>query len=124
MATRRTYDPEVKAQVLAALLTGQGAEKVAQDYQIPVGTVRSWKAKAKQPDGVATQKKEKIGALLLEYLAVSLATLKKQSEFFADETWLKKQDASSAAVLHGVLADKTVRLLEALAPGPDAGESE
>ena len=123
MATRRTYDPEVKAQVIAALLTGQGAESVAQEYQIPVGTVKAWKAKAKGPGGVATLKKEKIGTLLLEYLAVSLSTLKKQAEVFADETWLKKQDASSVAVLHGVLADKTVRLLEALVPGPDPGES-
>ncbi len=123
MAKRRKYDPAVKAQVLAALLTGQGAEKVAQQYQIPVGTVRGWKAKAKADDGVITQKKEKIGELILEYLTVSLSTLKKQAEFFADETWLRKQDASSVAVLHGVLADKAVRLLEALAPGADAGES-
>ncbi len=123
MAKRRTYDPAVKAQVIAALLTGQGAEKVAEQYKIPVGTAKSWKAKAKADDGVVTQKKEEIGKLLLEYLAVSLSTLKKQAEFFADETWLRKQDASSVAVLHGVLADKTIRLLEALAPGPDAGGS-
>ncbi len=62
MAKRRKYDLAVKAQVLAALLTGQGAEKVAQQYKIPVGTVRSWKAKAKQPDGVATQKKKRSGS--------------------------------------------------------------
>ncbi len=84
---------------------------------------RGWKAKAKADDGVITQKKEKIGELILEYLAVSLSTLKKQAEFFADETWLRKQDASSVAVLHGVLADKAIRLLEALAPGSDAGSS-
>ncbi len=123
MAKRRKYDPAAKAQVLAALLTGQGAEKVAQQYQVPVGTVRGWKAKAKADDGVVTQKKEKIGELILEYLTVSLSTLKKQAEFFADETWLRKQDASSVAVLHGVLADKTIRLLEALAPGADAREA-
>ncbi len=123
MAQRRKYDSAVKAQVLAALLAGQGAEKVAQQYQLPVGTVRGWKAKAKADDGVVTQKKEEIGELLLGYLAVSLSTLKKQAEFFADETWLRKQDASSVAVLHGVLADKTIRLLEALAPGADAGSS-
>ncbi len=59
MAKRRKYDPTVKAQVLAALLTSQGAEKVAQQYQIPVGTVRGWKAKAKADDGVVTQKKKR-----------------------------------------------------------------
>ncbi len=123
MAKRRTYDPEVKAQVIAALLAGQGAEKVARQYQIPVGTVRSWKAKAKEPSGVATLKKKEIGDLLLDYLAVTLSTLAKQAELFADETWLREQDASSVAVLHGVLADKAVRLLEALAPGVDTGAS-
>ncbi len=123
MAKRRKYDPAVKAQVLATLLTGQGAEKVAQQYQIPVGTVRGWKAKAKADDGVVTQKRDEIGKLLLEYLAVSLSTLKKQAAFFADEKWLREQDASSVAVLHGVLADKVVRLLEALAPATEAGSS-
>ncbi len=68
-------------------------------------------------------KKKEIGELILGYLAVSLSTLKKQAAFFADEKWLRKQDASSVAVLHGVLADKVIRLLEALAPGADAGSS-
>jgi hypothetical protein len=108
--------------VIAGLLAGQGAEQVAAAYKIPVGTVRSWKAKANAVDGVATQKKEEIGVLLLEYLAVALSTLKTQAAFFADETWLREQDASSVAVLHGVLTDKAVRLLEALAPGADARE--
>lgn len=95
MAKRRTYDAEVKAQVIAARLAGQRAEKVARAYQIPVRTVRSWKAKATADDGVATQRKEEIGALLMEYLAVLLRTLRKQTELFADEDWLREQDASS-----------------------------
>ncbi len=35
-------------------------------------------------------------------------------EFFRDEDWLYKQDASELTVLHGVVSDKTIRLLEAL----------
>ncbi len=69
------------------------------------------------------RKKKEIGELILVYLAVSLSMLKKQAAFFADEKWLREQDASSVAVLHGVLADKAIRLLEALAPGADAGSS-
>ncbi len=66
------------------------------------------------------RKKKKKGVLLLAYLAVTLETLSRQAAFFADEGWLRVQDASTVAVLCGVLADKAVRLLEALAPGADA----
>ncbi len=77
------------------------------------------------PQGRATgcnRKKEAIGELLVKYLETNLRTLAAQSAVFADEEWLKKQSASEVAVLHGVIIDKTVRLLEAL--GPEAPSSE
>lgn len=42
-------------------------------------------------------------------------TLREQVKVFRDPNWLKQQSASEAAVLHGVIADKQIRLLEALA---------
>lgn len=128
--TRRTYSEETKAAAMAALLEGQSVSAVAKAYEIPKGTVSNWKRAA--AEGVRrdrTQKKAdeapaRIGELLFEYLTTNLQTLKLQSEVFADAEWLKNQSASEAAVLHGVLTDKTVRLLEALgpdAPGPEDG---
>src|SRR5262249_14728366 len=64
------------------------------------------------PDG--TTKKEEIGRLLIEYLRTNLETLSLQSMMFRDPTWLAKQSAEGVAVLHGVLTDKTTRLLQAL----------
>jgi transposase-like protein len=114
-----TYTDETKSSVMAALLTGQSVSKVASDYNIPAGTVKSWKSRQMNgcnPIGeVATEKKLEIGDLLIDYLRTNLTTLKKQSEVFQDEKWLKEQSASELAVLHGVIADKTIRLLEALA---------
>ena len=117
---RRKYSDETKAAVMAALLAGQSVREVAREYQIPVGTVKNWSASKVQPDAVtgATVKKE-IGDLILDYLHKLLVTLAIQAEVFRDEEWLRKQPASEAAVLHGVLADKGIRLLEAL-----AGENE
>jgi transposase-like protein len=122
---RREYSEETKAAVMAALLTGQSISAVAKEYQIPRGTVAAWSSSrngtVQQPD--ADTKKE-IGALLIEYLKASLRTLAKQVEFFGDETWLRKQEASQVAVLHGVSADKVIRLLESLADDGNEEDSE
>ena len=113
------YPATIKAQVLAALLEGQAVTRVAEDYNIPEGTVYSWKSREINGHGSelanhASEKKEQIGDLLLEYLSESLITLRKQAEMFRNEGWLKKQNAADVAVLHGVVTDKVIRLLEAL----------
>lgn len=120
MSNGKTYSEETKAAVMASLLTGQSVSSVARAYKIPKGTVSDWKRQAEGVASEPTQKKE-IGPLLLAYLHTNLQTLTKQSMVFADEQWLKQQSASELAVLHGVLADKTIRLLEALA-GTEAEE--
>ena len=113
----RKYNSETKAAVMAALLTGQSMSSVAAEYDIPEGTVKSWKARQNRHPvaSVATTKKEEIGNLLVGYLEELLITLQVQVKVFRDEKWIKKQSASEVAVLHGVVADKGIRLLEALA---------
>ena len=107
----------MKAAVMAALLSGQAIAEVAREYKIPEGTIKAWRARAKdasQVAAVAAGKKEAIGDLLLEYLHTNLSTLKAQAIVFADSEWLRKQGADELAVLHGVMTDKAIRLLEAL----------
>ena len=113
---KRTYSDETKAAVKAALLEGQGVSRVAKDYKIPEGTVKAWKSRLKKEGvaEVAPQKKKEIGDLLIEYLHENLETLRSQSEHFRDKDWLKDQSADDLAVLHGVMCDKAVRLLEAI----------
>ena len=111
----RHYSDETKAAVVAALLQGQSISSVAKEYQIPKGTVSGWKrGKGIGGRARATQKSEHIGNLVIEYLSTNLETLKAQAEAFNNKDWLEKQTASDAAVLHGVMTDKAVRLLEAL----------
>jgi hypothetical protein len=47
------------------------------------------------------------------YLNEALETLAAQQIFFRNPEWLAKQPASDLAVLHGVSADKVIRILEA-----------
>lgn len=118
--TKRRYDAETKAAVLAQLLEGQAVSHVAKEYDIPEGTVKSWKRR-EFGDGVATDatdatqnKKAELGSLLLNYLRESLVTLTAQLEVMRDAKWLKEQSAESLAVLHGVQADKAMRMIQAL----------
>ena len=116
---RREYSDETKAQVMAALLAGQSVSSAAQEYKIPKGTVSSWRkvALSRAIGGMvetdATQKSVTLDDLLQGYVETNLVTLREQSQFFRDKDWLRRQPASELAVLHGVLADKTVRILEA-----------
>jgi len=121
---KRTYSEETKAAVMAALLAGQSVSQVAAEYKIPEGTIWAWthrelNGKSNGYDAslasAASQKKQRIGELILDYLETLMVTLQRQAEVFGDETWLSKQAASEVAVLHGVLADKGIRILEALA---------
>lgn len=117
------YSEHIKAQALAALLAGQSFSEVARSMGVPIGTLKSWKQRhadvlgsavlVDAPD--ASTKRERIGALLLDYAVTTLETLKAQQKVFANEEWLLKQSASELAVLHGVSVDKAVRLLEGLA---------
>lgn len=112
----------MKAQALAALLAGQSFSQVAAAFGVPIGTLKSWKQRSGMTPVAAdaSAKRERIGALLLEYLEVNLETLKAQQLVFRNEEWLLKQSASEVAVLHGVAFDKAIRLLEGLADEGDA----
>jgi len=118
---RRKYSLETKAAVLAALLEGQVVSAVAADYKIPRATIDTWRRRRRLRGEFQMSKAEKdretVGELLLGYLAENLKTLRVQSIFFRNEKWLAEQDAASVATLHGVTADKAVRLLEALEAG-------
>lgn len=109
------HPDDVKAAVLASLLAGQAVSRVASDYNIPRTTVQLWKKNLIEgkltPE--LTQKKQ-VGELLIDYLEENLLTLRVQAEHFRDKSWLAKQSAESAAVLHGVMTDKAIRLLEAM----------
>lgn len=117
MARGVQHDESTKAAVMAALLTGQSASVVASEYRIPLGTVKAWAVEVRRENGVdaVSDRRERIGALLVDYIEAALVALRAQAEQFSDKTWLARQPASEVAVLHGVIADKTIRILEALA---------
>jgi transposase-like protein len=114
VAKGKAYAEETRAQVMAALLSGQGVEHVAAEYKIPAATVYRWQQQVRTGSQLlASEKRDELGDLIATYLKRSLLTVHVQAEHFADKAWLNKQPAGEAAVLHGVMVDKLVRFLEA-----------
>lgn len=127
MTENRHYDEATKAAVMAALLDGQSVSSVAKEYKIPKGTVSSWKKDAWETyvgGGVEkkpTQKRNRIGKLIMDGLEAKLLAIKAMADVFAEKDWVRKQPASEIAVLFGVVSDKAFRVLEALPDSePDA----
>jgi transposase-like protein len=110
--------PETKrARAIAALLLGAGVMEVARDLDLPESSIRNWK-RTLTPEQIAeinARKGQRLDDLVFDYLQENLTTLRAQSKLLRDESYVTKQPASEMATLHGVMADKTIRLLEAVA---------
>lgn len=120
MAT--AYSEEIRAAVLADLMTGSSLNATARKFGVDRNTIRRWRGDAglTVPPPVALEKRANLGEQLYGYLEDSIGALRSQLAVFADPDWLKKQSAAELAILHGVVADKTARLLAAARPGePD-----
>src|SRR5262245_39200416 len=103
-------------------LIGPGA--VAAKYDIPVGTLWSWRSRDDRPivASVASIKKDRIGALVASYLEANLQALTAQAYVVSQPDYINRQSANDLAILHGVMADKSIRLLEALHASQRAGD--
>lgn len=106
---------------MASLLAGQGVTEVAKEYNLPDSTVSDLRKQLESQFGELRNKKgQEIEELLFGYLKSSITALDAQAKVVSGREYIIKQPADSLAVLHGVMADKSIRLLEAIerARGP------
>lgn len=123
---RVRYSNEVRAQVIAALLSGQSAVFVSRQFNVPIGTVRSWWSRENRGANIVDTTdatRTRIGELIVEYLSEALQTMIAQVRVARDEKWLKAQEGSQFAVLHGVISDKATRIIEVIAQ-EEQGDTE
>ena len=132
------HDEATKAAVMASLLTGQSLNEAARAYEVPRGTLVRWRTEARarlaaeDGDDGAGIEPDRIGGLLLEYLAQGLRAATAIARLFEEEPeWMKEsKNASELAVAYGVMSDKVFRLAESLessgvrpAPTPGNGRN-
>lgn len=63
---------------------------------------------------IAIIKKDRIGRLVFAYLEANLQALTAQAYVASQPEYIDRQPADGLAILHGVMSDKSIRLLEAL----------
>ncbi len=119
------FDDKVKAAVLTGLLANESVRSLARKHGVSPSTIRIWRAQSGLvPPVIAPEKKEQLGTVVLEYIYETLRTLTVQVKHFRDPEWLKEQGAGTIYLVHGVLADKAIRLLAAIRENdPDADSS-
>lgn len=110
-AYRRYSDDEKAAALADVLLLGPGA--TAAKYAIPLGTLKTWQQEYAIVHDPSI-KKQTIEALAMNYLEASLQALSAQAYVASQPEYIERQPAGELAILHGVMADKSVRLLDAL----------
>jgi hypothetical protein len=119
--------PEVQAQIIAALLSGQFLTdtEVATATGVSKPTVSRIKKQIpiKFLTRVEVRKNDQISDLVVEFLKEALRSQKRIDSVTLSPEWLFRQDAASIATFYGVKADKLIRFLEAIErahqPEPD-----
>jgi len=119
------HSDEVKAQVMAALLSGDGVSEVARKLNLPKTTVHRIKSEisSEKLEQVQTEKRERIDDLLLDTMSANLSALSRIARASSEPSYIKTQPAESVAVLYREVASTTIRLLEA-ASAAGIGEAE
>lgn len=111
---------------MAALLAGQGVNDVARQYHLHPSTVSRIKAKLQPGElqQVATEKLDELGSLIAGVLHSALGAMDAITTQVAQPGYIAKQDAGQIGVLYGIIADKSIRILEAAQAGVDPDQPD
>jgi transposase-like protein len=116
MARGKAHTDEKKAKVVAALMAGGAVAQVAREFGLPESTVRTWgEAGGVDFAEVRAEKKEALLDQIAGYLQDNLSALRVQCRVASEPSFLRKHSCQDLAILHGVMADKAMRIIEAYA---------
>ncbi len=116
----RTYSPELKRQILAEAMLGEGPKPLAKKYNMPEATIRNWIGQAGANRALAPQEKQSIDQLAADLATSLLVGLRRASDTFGSEASLHVfRDNGSAHLWFGVAFDKLLALLASYRRGAD-----
>jgi len=110
----RPLDEDLKAQIIASLLSGSRVADTARKFNIPHSTVSRIKsALSSEMDAVGQATRERIDDLIADSLAWNIKAQVSILRKFNDENYLDKTSASSLSEAYERFANHSIRLLEA-----------
>ena len=117
---KRIYSPDVQRQVIAEVLAGTPYRVVAKAHQMPTSTVVYWVGRTGRKQAPAlVYDQDYFVRRVLELIDVNFDALKAIAGQSTDRAWLAQggPGADRLAILYGVMADKTIRILAAIDRG-------
>jgi len=113
------HPPELRAQVVAAVVAGESLTSVARRFGVGKATVERWHREygPVQPDNARTR--EEIGALVYDTVVETLRALALRTRVTGREDWVAKQSAADLASLSAIDWDRVIRVLGAFRPDDD-----
>ena len=121
MSRQRKYTDAQRAMVIASLLAGNTPSYVAKEMDMPLPTVKSWKAKIPTEliHSISQKNELNLAGKVVELLNAQLDMMLTQTRAMSDVEWVHSQTASDMAILFGTSYDKIMRIAEML----DSGDS-
>lgn len=121
------HPPEVRAGVVAALVTGAPLGDVCREFNVPVRTAQDWRDAAVASshlvrvsgDEARTRRELDLEQLVGDLVSSSISALVAQAGFASERDWFTAQNASGIAEYRGVEFDRLIRLLRAFQREPD-----
>lgn len=108
------HSEALRAQVVAALLSGQGVNATARRFRLHPSIVSRLKRDlaAGMLQQAATDSRSAVEALLLDSLHENLTALAQMAAQVSDPAYLAKQSAKGIAALYGALSAHSERMVE------------
>lgn len=100
----------LKAAVMAALLVGQPAQQIAQQFSLPMASVRRWEEAYDISNPI--QRRDKISEMLVIFVEQEIKSLMAISIATSDDYWIQSQSANELAMFLNVKQDRLMKLLE------------
>lgn len=117
----KATDPELVAQVTAALLAGMEIAEAQEKFQLPYRTVKRLADNlGPKLAEVGNKKLDRIGDMLADLIEANVGGMKAIARQATKETYLKEHGPSALSDLYAQFADTTIRLLEAAGSVADA----
>ena len=114
----KSLSPELRAQIIAALLSGKAVNAIARQFSLTPSTVSSIHKTLtpEQTVQVRTDSRSRLDDLLVEAVAANLAAQRFILDAICDAPYLKQHDPEKVGSLFGQIGDRAVRILEIAGP--------
>ncbi len=126
MARGKAHSDDIRAQVIAAILAGEGVSDISRRLQLPKATVSRLRNEVapEKLEQVGTEKREEVNDLICNYLAKNFRALESICEVLSDASYLRQHSPQQLASVHEELSGKAFQIIEAepIVEEPDGEE--